>query len=87
MKTKAQRQAWWNTLSDEEREGYISGLQAKKAKERRKRLIKASKGLQYNCKLCIHKLTQSCPDSIRDGCSYFYDTEREIMGPAYKRTA
>ena len=28
---------------------------------------------QYNCKNCIHGLTESCTDNLKNGCEYFED--------------
>ncbi len=84
MKTKKQRQQWWANLSNEDRSAYLDRILEKKAEKRRAKSIKLMKNKHFDCKLCIHSLTQSCTDNLKNGCEYFYDASirREIKQTA-----
>ena len=83
MKTKKQRQDWWESLSPEKKDKFIS----KKARDRfirnNKRDLKLMKRLKlsFDCKLCIHGLTESCIDKPKNGCLYFADETNKVFGP------
>jgi hypothetical protein len=46
-----------------------------KAQKRRLKSISLMKYYpnQYSCKACIHGLTGSCTDNLKNGCEYFED--------------
>lgn len=84
-KTKKQRQSWWNSLTPEQQDYHLSRWQSDKSAKRKakSRIIMKKLGLSYDCQKCIHGLTQSCTDTLKNGCIYFADEINEVYGPAY----
>ena len=82
-KTKKQRQDWWNGLTEDQQGLQLSVWQKDKKDRRDKKSLQTMKrlNLNYDCKICIHGLTESCTDRPKNGCLYFADEVNEIYGP------
>lgn len=85
MKSKKQRQKWWNSLNSEQQNYHLEKWQGDKVIKRQKkslRIMKARK-LKFDCKKCIHAITESCINHVKIGCTHFADEINEVFGPAY----
>jgi len=72
-KSKKERQNWWYSLTPEEQNKYIEGIQNKKAQKNRIRdARKATK--EKNCLTCFHYKVKAC-DGVSDkySCKYWFD--------------
>ena len=83
MKTKAEKRKWWNKLNAEQQNGFIAKNVEDKRLKRNIVMAKSMKrlNLKYDCKLCIHGLTESCIDKPKNGCLYFADETNKVFGP------
>ena len=83
MKTKRQRRKWWNKLNPEQQNAFVSKKVEQKRLNRNRLMVKSMKrlNLSYDCKHCIHGLTESCTDRPKNKCLYFADEVNEIYGP------
>ena len=84
-KTKSQRRSWWLSLSDEEKAAFIDKKVSEKSQRRQLKMLQIMKEdtLEFDCKKCIHGLSHSCTDNLKDGCTYYYNAKTNEHGPAY----
>ena len=80
MKTKVEKRKWWNKLNTEQQNSFISKKVEDKRLKRNRETAKSMKRLKlsFDCKLCIHGLTESCTDRPKNGCLYFADEVNEM---------
>jgi hypothetical protein len=87
LKSKRERQRWWNNLSPEEQNDFIERIVAQKSIFRRNRSLERMKkyGDKYPCSECFHRLTKSCTDHLPNGCEYWWMPNSRKIGIAYKQ--
>ena len=83
--TKRQKQQWWLSLSAEEKAAFIDKKVDEKSQKRQLKMLRIMKEdtLEFDCKKCIHWLSHSCTDNLKDGCTYYYNAKTDEHGPAY----
>ena len=82
--SKAQRTAWWYSLTPERQAECIDYWIKDKAKKRRARSIRIMKNRKpFDCKQCTHGIGSHCTDHLPRGCEYFYSLDGKIQGIAY----
>ena len=73
MRTRKQREDWWNNLSLKKQDEYIKKICTSQAEQRKQWSIETMKHRKpADCKKCIHGVTHSCTDDLPRGCEYFY---------------
>lgn len=86
VKSKAERQQWWASLSEDEKTAYIEGAQQRKAikREDKTRATMVKYGQKYQCAECFHRKSGSCIDNLPNGCPHWFSPDSTFQGIAYK---
>lgn len=83
MKTKAERQRWWRSLTPQQQFDYVEKLVAGKAVLRCKESLRvmAKFGDKFKCSECFHRTTKACTDDLPCGCQWYWNPITGLQGP------
>lgn len=86
VKSKAERQQWWASLSNQEKGDYLAKSQVRQAIKRRNKSVLVIKRYsnKFSCSTCFHRFGGSCTDNLPNGCPHWFSPDSTFQGIAYK---